>query len=103
MQRKCHCCNTLFEVHGNQTLCNDCQNPATRKTFKPHHDTLTWKQKFDIKWEQYDNEHEFDGIKGKRGAKATHCCVCGAKLPPVKERKYGRFCSNKCKRSRNET
>lgn len=103
MQRKCHCCNTLFEVHGNSVLCDDCQNPETRKTFEPPKDELTWQQKFDIKWAKYDEEHADDGQKLKAGAKAaTHCAVCGVKLPPINERKYGRVCSNACKMKRYE-
>lgn len=102
MQRKCHSCSTLFDAHGNDVLCDACKNPATRKSFKPPEDTLTWQQKFDMKWQQYDDAHEYDGVNGKRGSKATHCCVCSGRLPPIQERKYGRFCSSKCKRSYNE-
>ena len=103
MQRKCHSCSTLFEVHGNDVLCDDCKNPATRKSFKPHKDVLTWRQKFDMEWEQYDKEHQHDSVNGKRVSKTTHCCVCGNLLPQVKERKYGRFCSDKCRRSYKES
>lgn len=101
MQRKCHCCNTLFQVKHNETVCECCSNPETRKAFIPPKDELTWRQKFDIKWAKYDEEHEHKKLNGKRSMSATHCCVCGARLPPVEERKYGRFCSSKCKRSQD--
>lgn len=100
MQRKCHSCNHLFEVTGNETLCECCRNPTTRRVFKQPKDELTWRQKFDLKWAKYDEEHEKDNFTGKRSTKATHCCVCGKKLPPVEERMYGRFCSSQCKRSK---
>ena len=99
MQRKCHCCNRLFNVTDNEIRCEDCRSPTTQKTFKPYPDQRTWKEKFDEKWEQYDKEHDKDNLTGKRSSKATHCCVCGIRLPPVHERVYGRFCSSKCKRS----
>ena len=102
MQRKCHSCSTLFEVHGNDVLCDDCKNPATRKSFKQPKNVLTWRQKFDMEWEQYDKEHQHDSIDSKHVSKTTHCCVCGNQLPPTKERRYGRLCSNKCKRRYNE-
>lgn len=54
MQRKCHCCNTLFQVKHNETVCECCSNPETRKAFIPPKDELTWRQKFDIKWTKYD-------------------------------------------------
>ena len=99
MQRKCHSCNHLFEVTNNETLCEYCRNPTTRRTFEQPKDELTWRQKFDLKWEQYDKEHSDTETGRKVSKSATHCCVCGVRLPPVHERVYGRFCSSKCKRS----